>query len=40
LEQPPDPETFGPFVGEVLKEVMGRVRKEGKWDGDGVFVYM
>jgi hypothetical protein len=40
LAQPPDPETFGPFVGKVLKEVMGRVRAEGKWEGDGVFVYM
>jgi hypothetical protein len=40
LETPPDPETFGPFVGKVLKDVMGRVRREGKWDGDGVFVYM
>ena len=40
LEQPPNPETFGPFVGKVLKDVIGRVREEGKWEGDGVFVYM
>lgn len=39
LEQPPDPETYAPLASKLLKEVMGRVRSECKWDGDGVFVY-
>lgn len=39
VKRPMDPARYGPFIGGKLKEAMARVKEEGKWQGDGVFMY-
>ena len=39
MKRPMDATKYGPFVGRKLKEAMARVKEEGKWQSDGVFMY-
>ena len=39
MKRPMDPERYGPFVAKALKGAMGRVKEEGRWQRDGVFMY-
>jgi len=39
MKRPMDPERYGPFAAKMLKGAMARVKEEGRWQGDGVFVY-
>lgn len=35
----PDPVKYAPIVAKRMKEAMRRVKEEGKWGQDGVYVY-
>ena len=39
MKRPMDPARYGPFVAIALKGAMARVKEEGRWQGDGVFMY-
>lgn len=39
MKRPMEVARYGPFVAKALKEAMARVKEEGRWQGDGVFVY-
>jgi hypothetical protein len=39
MKRPMDPDRYGPFVAKALKGAMARVKEEGRWQGDGVFMY-
>ena len=39
MKQPMDPARYGPFVAKMLKGAMARVKEEGQWQRDGVFMY-
>jgi hypothetical protein len=39
MKQLMDPSKYGQFVAKLLKEAMVRVKEEGEWQRDGVFVY-
>lgn len=39
MKRPMNPSRYGPFVAKALKGAMARVKEEGRWQGDGVFMY-
>ena len=39
MKRPMDASRYGSFVAKALKGAMTRVKEEGGWQGDGVFMY-